>query len=697
MVKMRTSSVDGRKFQPGRKGIAPIVAIVAVVMMSAMVLEGAIVNNFIGDWEVMKRSARETVFISVIDSMEYLKDSLRQGISYSFYTAAYDVLGNGSFCEANISYCDDRCFLPSSVPSLGCQAWWKVYDTVYAPEYKTVGTTPPDPYDGTFLGYLAARFDSYYSNYSSQFGGSAACPMSPGEVNITGLPDYLVGVVYKGPEGSPLETSAEFSYSEKSDSIKVTERNTQFTDSFQSAALDIFTFARKAFVDDDVISGTFQNQSDNMPLSCRKIPIGDTCSIVGGTNICESKLAASCVGSDNSCDSNKDGRVSADELYGCSVKAAWKSDISSSSNPYVKATINTGCQKTGHNVIVEATSAWTVSWTEAATDTDASGVDAATRCASIKDGGCGCEVACTGSDPECGSCATFAPGTYPGTCPFVTMDCPIGCCASGLTCRQNAPTCSGTNTAQCLGSGDPCCQTTPACQCGECQDARTCADVTCAGTGCNDDTCCMLDSCASDAICQCSDSCSDPSNCNSPCCYVDLYSSTGEPISCAAKSKPACCTGSCEKRVFTCDGCCASQGDVSTGQTYSPKDCSLLGSCSCSGCSVRDTYTIGISCEANACDQSCCKQTATLYKDANCTYDYWGTVNASVTVADQTHSYPIYGGWKQLATSFFVASGNAPQCTGVKSTNITEFKDDAACCQAINSTVSDSLGGCRLS
>jgi hypothetical protein len=684
---------------PKRKGLAPIVAIVAVVMMSMMVIEGAIVNNFIGDWEVMKRSARETVFISVVDAMEYLKDSLRIGLSYSFHTAAYDVLSNGSFCAANTSYCEDRCFVPSDVPSLGCQPWWKVYDTVYAPEYKAADGNPPDPFDKTFLGYLAARFDMYYSNYSSQFGGYAVCPMAPGEVNISSAPNYKAEMVYKGPSDRYLETSAEFSYTEKVDSIKVTERNTQFKDTFATSALDIFTFARKAFVDEDVISKTFENVSASMPESCRKIPIGDTCSIVNGANICESKLAASCSGSYSSCDSDKDGKVSADELYNCNLKTAWKSDFESDTNHYVKASVETDCQKTGHNSNVEAKSAWSVNWKELPTDNDSSGINASTRCASVTSAGCGCEDVCDVTEPECGICT--APdnslGVHPGTRPWITMPCGTDCCAGSLRADPNPDSCFGTNAnaGSCtVDSCDTtCCKHTDPRNCDNCEerDAWNTCTATCSGSA--------------------------QSSCNPSCCMWEVTTCTGAQCSCygligtdyadcirGGGSSSPCCSGigTCNEKPspgFTCDPSCTAPYS-SSPERCDPKECGTditpsSGSCAC-GCSMGQSYTISPVCDSNACGLSCCKQTATLYKDANCTYDYWGTVNASVTVGDASHTYPIYGDWKALATSFFVASGNAPQCANVKSMNATEFKDDPACCQAMNSTIADSMNGCRI-
>ena len=260
------------------------------------------------------------------------------------------------------------------------------------------------------------------------------------------------------------------------------------------------------------------------------------------------------------------------------------------------------------------------------------------RCDLIKDDTtgfeCGCAAYCTGSEDSCGECAsiTSTNGWRSGRCPkdppwvqtssdTWVVDCPnpTECCAEQWICEEDYDDwCEGFNTYDCgsdPGCTNACCEggTPPGCECSECELEESCRAIECLMFG----------------------------PCMSECCE---WIQEGPHRICVRKD-------------FQCESCCNGECE--------PKDCSDFNpsgnSCPC-GCDYDEDWEhrIELKCrpEASACGYECCIQTKNIYEDVVCSYNYFGTVNATIKVSDTEYSYPIFYKWTNLELPFYVASGN---------------------------------------
>jgi len=433
------------KYKKGKKGIVPIVAIVLVIMSGIVVTEGVYLNNFIANFEVIRRSAEETTAIGVIDLIEFSKKALQQAVSYSFYGASSDTLKFGGFCAYDESYCDEDCKIPKAVATLDCKPWWRIYNNVYAPEYDS---SQPDQKKNTFIGYLSSRTSALYNDYSGTFSGPQYCPMPPGEVNVEEKGIYKVLVNATNVAGGTIGYSTAISSSDKNDVISIVERNVFFSDTVDATTLDIFKFARDEFVSKDRIKSAFDAADKEMKNRwckmnggycdatvncqgsehcCKAIYFGDVCENDAGEGFCDSKLPLYCDIKDNTrsnpCNFNRDNFVDANEQYNCSVQSKLKEDVYNSDKT-IKSTVSIdGCILVGQKSTLSGETLY--------------------DCNIVKQNGCECAQVCT---PDmCG-------------CPEEGSACNPGCCKTYLGNKVSGqwlsnPKCEESNTVSC-GSYD---------------------------------------------------------------------------------------------------------------------------------------------------------------------------------------------------------------------------------------------------
>jgi hypothetical protein len=234
------------------------------------------------------------------------------------------------------------------------------------------------------LEYLANRTAVIFDTYSSKFLGPKYCPQPPGNVTIEHPEEYKVRVNISNLESGLIKYDTEIQTTEKTDYIRITERNSNFTDKFADSVLDLFKFARDKFADEfagltgDRIKYVFENvnkyQGDNiiasMPNSwcqmngdycdmtadcksfpysdlclqstspsafntnccwggdccCKRMYFGDLCGGNLGNDFCEEKLSTYCYKNDvtlnknDQCNFNHDNVINANEKYNCTAQ-----------------------------------------------------------------------------------------------------------------------------------------------------------------------------------------------------------------------------------------------------------------------------------------------------------------------------------------------------------------------------------------
>jgi len=405
-----------------RKGALPIVAMVLVIVAGAMVVEGVYLSNLFKNLEVIKRSARETVVVSAVNTIEFRKRALQNAVAYSFQSAAAEAMALGGFCEQDASDCEDVCKVPAAVPTLDCVPWWKVYDDVYAPA--------DDGGQRSFLGYLKNRTAAVYDAYAKSIskGDMQYCPTTTAFV-VERAGSYEVQVNTTS-SASAMQNRKDIKLGEKTDTIVITESNTAFTSTFESPELELFSFARSRFASgNDAIKSAFTEAEDDMPEACRKVAISDVCE--NDASRCGSRLSASCTsaGAGSACDANGDGKLVADERYKCAVEASLAEPVSSNDGR-LEAELSVGHVKVDHSSSVSGT--------------------VSRDCSKVLDKGCGCAQACTPA-----MCGCASEGSACGDCSA------CGESASGTWVPDNR--CGGSNKFDCSSFGadnclSPCCR-----------------------------------------------------------------------------------------------------------------------------------------------------------------------------------------------------------------------------------------------
>lgn len=122
--------------------MAPI-AILAIVMAALWLISAVFSYFFVGEHEIVKRSAKEREIVKQINAMEWVKRVMPQSIKYSFYQTSYILGKQGGFADLKnvISY--------KNIP------YWRTYETTQFNDAKL-----KENLDKTFVGYLNEYADS---------------------------------------------------------------------------------------------------------------------------------------------------------------------------------------------------------------------------------------------------------------------------------------------------------------------------------------------------------------------------------------------------------------------------------------------------------------------------------------------------------------------------------------------------------
>jgi hypothetical protein len=627
---------DKIKTKFGQKGVGPI-GIIVIVVIVALLLESVYVNSFIADVEVIKRAAQETAIVKAIDTVEFAKRALDHAVPFSFYEASNDVLETGGYCSFDSDACTEECKVPNNVPTNDCDPFWRVYDNSYAMKFGTPST--PEP--GTFAYYLSSRISAVYDDYTRQSFDPKYCPMPPGEVTMEDMGGFSVRVNINNIESGVVAQIEE--------NVGVVEHNTQFNDMVGASTLRLFEFARDEFLDNDRIGSVFESADGVMEnIWCvmdegsKDMYFGDVC----GSDVdefCESQLTTYCskASAGDPCDIDNDGILSAEEKYRCTVQGNIEAPIYNDDGTIEASGSIDGCFNVDHSSNIRYSNAITVHW-----QTGDPG-----DCDEVS--GCECDIPCIGNEENCGDCAGETVGIV-DSCPWAEKICSPECCVDKLVCtaRTTSGSCTGTNTANC----DP--------QSSEFQIA-----------------CCEGGEC--DSSCNCDD-----------CDLIGICNAIGcSPI---GPWLPECCNGPGDPKDLVCDSCC--------GQECTQKRCEDISGgasgcedCGCTYIEGETTYEITPnSCNANVCELPCCIQTETLYENAACDYDYFGTTTVDVEVKDTLMEYPIGSSWEDLALNFKVVSGNATVCDGNVPIEESDYvADGSVCCPALTTNAADEAADCK--
>lgn len=139
----------------------------------------------------------------------------------------------------------------------------------------------------------------------------------------------------------------------------------------------------------------------------------------------------------------------------------------------------------------------------------------------------------------------------------------------------------------------------------------------------------------------------------------------------------------CGALISACGGCsdmCV-WGELGCGHE---ENC-VVGTEGCNGVGTKWV------CEANACGIECCQSVGPAYTGLKCEYDFFGSVNSIVTVADYVSAYPVGDSWSALSTKFRVTSGNM-DCESIEP---GESVEDSQCCQP-EIDDPDAFSSCRI-
>ena len=129
-----------------------IVPIIVVAMVGAVVLVAIAVNTLIVDSKALNSSGKEIEVIETIDSMEFLKLSLRNSVGKSVNKATYDTLSKGGY------YVFQE---PLNVRN--CEPYWRVYEKNFIPSDNDVEKNLKDAILDIFNCY-GQQYSNSYSN-----------------------------------------------------------------------------------------------------------------------------------------------------------------------------------------------------------------------------------------------------------------------------------------------------------------------------------------------------------------------------------------------------------------------------------------------------------------------------------------------------------------------------------------------------
>ncbi len=229
------------KLKLGEKGVEPITALAAVLITSGLILGAFYITNLIVETNVVRRIARETAALQVIDAMDFLKRSMQEAIKHAAYKASYDILDRGGYYS-----------IPDDVSSLDCRPYWRKYSETI--EYDN------EMFEQNFEAALTDVFECYgkvYSTAYSKEGISIDTPL----YSICGSVDAIVegnkfSISIKNDCEAGLEVSGNF--------ISVKESNANFEGEATLNTFELIEKAKTKFVDNRPVLDTVQSATSGM-------------------------------------------------------------------------------------------------------------------------------------------------------------------------------------------------------------------------------------------------------------------------------------------------------------------------------------------------------------------------------------------------------------------------------------------------
>ena len=213
-----------------KKGV--VVAVAAVAIVAAALIEAVMFSSLIENTLPFRRADMETAVTAAADWMEFLKQSMQNAVSYSFYNATYEVAKRGGYAK-----------IPDSVPSEGGTAYWINNSGKYMP-------TQEDFTQALGIETLKA-FNSYgkshVANYKNVFRVTLVTPTysseagsSCGSVSITGT-GRARQVSISGSGCVDFSITGGF--------FTLEESNKNFVDSVSTNVFELYEIGKSKFVD----------------------------------------------------------------------------------------------------------------------------------------------------------------------------------------------------------------------------------------------------------------------------------------------------------------------------------------------------------------------------------------------------------------------------------------------------------------
>lgn len=245
------------KLKFGEKGVEPITALAAVLITSGLILGAFYITNLIVESNVVRRIARETAALQVIDAMDFLKRSMQEAVKHAAYKASYDVLDRGGYYS-----------IPDDVSSLDCRPYWRKYSETI--EYDN------EIFEQSLEAALVDVFECYGKVYSTEYSKEGISISTPyysvcGSVDVTD-DDSKFSINIKNDCDAGLEVSGNF--------ISVKESNANFGGEATLNAFELIEKAKTKFVDNRPVLDAVQSATSGM--DCKRLTAEELeCSYTG--------------------------------------------------------------------------------------------------------------------------------------------------------------------------------------------------------------------------------------------------------------------------------------------------------------------------------------------------------------------------------------------------------------------------------
>jgi hypothetical protein len=245
------------KLKIGEKGVDPITTLAAVLITSGLILGAFYITNLIVETNVVRRIARETAALQVIDAMDFLKRSMQEAVKHAAYKASYDVLDRGGYYS-----------IPDDVSSLDCRPYWRKYSETI--EYDN------EIFEQSLEAALADVFECYGKVYSIEYSKEGISTSTPyysvcGSVDVTD-DDRKFSINIKNDCDAGLEVSGNF--------ISVKESNANFEGEATLNAFELIEKAKTKFVENRPVLGAVQSAISDM--DCKSLTAEELeCSYTG--------------------------------------------------------------------------------------------------------------------------------------------------------------------------------------------------------------------------------------------------------------------------------------------------------------------------------------------------------------------------------------------------------------------------------